>query len=116
MISKETKLMQKVQPEFPISVYPEKDILPKLHENFEDESISLKTELEIHAMYDMGVEGGLTCEIRTKGLDTQAAKTVFLCSITHFRIKRGEPFYHDLEKYQLKRIRKLARQNRNRRF
>ncbi len=113
MITREQILINKVVPSLPIIVYPEREILPKLRENFEDESIDLKSELEIHAMLDMREEGGIICEIRTKGLDTEKAKAVFLCSITHFKIKRGEPFYQDLEKYRIKRIKRLTRQNRN---
>lgn len=114
MIRKEQILIKKVEPVLPIIVFPERAILAKLRENFEGASIDLKTELEIHALHDLGEEGGLTCEIRPKGLDAEEVKTVFLCSITHFKVKRGEPFYQDLEKYRLKRIRRLAQQNRNR--
>ncbi len=114
MVTREQILINKVLPNLPIIVYPEREILPKLRENFEDESIGLKTKLEVHSMIDMREEGGIICEIRTIGLDTEKAKQVFLCSITHFKVKRGEPFYEDLEKYRIKRIRRLTQQNRNR--
>ena len=114
MMTKEQVLINKVQPILPILVYPEREILPKLQENFDDDTIGLKTELEIHNVHDMMEEGGLVCEIRTKGLDAKKAETVFLCSITHFKVKRGEPYYQELEKYRIKRIKKLAKQNKNR--
>ncbi len=116
MITREQRLIDKVRPALPIIVYPEREILGKLRENFNDDSISLKTPLEIHSMVDLGVTGGIGCEIRTRGLDTEKAKAVFLSSITHFKIKRGQPCYQELEKYRMKRIRKLSRQNRNRFF
>jgi len=116
MITRAQLLINKVKAELPIIVYPERGELAKLRENFKDDTINLKTELEIHSMVDLGTEGGIGCEIRTKDLDTTTAEMVFLCSITHFRIKRGQPYYQELEKYRKKRIRKLQRQNKNRFF
>lgn len=113
---KEQIIIDKVKPDLPIKVYPEKEILAKLRENFEDESISKGTIFEIHSMYYMGDEGGITCEIQIPNMDVENAKAVFLCSITHFRIKKGEPHYAALEKYRIKRIRKLARQQKRNRF
>ncbi len=115
-IRKEQILIDKVKPDLPISIYPEREILAKLREHFEDATITKSTLFEIHEMTYMGDEGGIVCEIRTPTMNTEEAKAVFLCSITHFRIKRGEPYYSELEKYRLKRIRRLARQNRRRPF
>ena len=112
MVTREQIIIQKTESSLPISVFPERTILPKLRENFKDDSINLKTEFEIHKMYDMKEEGGITCEIIPKGLKSDDLELVFLCSITHFKVKRGEPFFQELEKYRIKRIRRLARQNR----
>ena len=116
MVTRAQLLINKVKADLPIIVYPEREVLGKLRENFKEDTINLKTELEIHSMVNLGTEGGICCEIRTKGLDTTTAKVVFLSSITHFRIKRGQPYYQELEKYRKKRIRKLQRQNKNRFF
>ena len=114
---KEQIIINKVKSDLPIKVYPEKEILDKLREHFENNAIIKSTILEIHSMFYMGDEGGITCEIRTPNMNTEAAKAVFLCSITHFRIKKGEPHFAILEKYRTKRIRRLSRQqNRNRFF
>ena len=113
-MTREEKIIHKVESSLPIIVFPEREILTKLKGDFEDESINLKTELEVHKIYDMRNEGGLTCEVRPKGLKSEDMKSVFLCSITHFRVKRGEPFFQELEKYRIKRIRALNRQNRRR--
>ena len=83
-----------------------------MRENFEDDGINLRTEFEIHKMYDLKEEGGITCELRPKGMKSEEAKSVFLCSITHFKVKRGEPFFKEIEKYRMKRIRRISRQNR----
>ena len=63
-------------------------------------------------MYDMKEEGGITCEVRPKGMKSEEVKSNFLCYITHFKVKRGEPLFKELEKYRIKRIRRLTRQNR----
>ncbi len=112
MLTREQILINKVTPKLPIKVYPEETILTKLREHFEDESISKRSEFEVPKIYDMREEGGLTCEIRPLGVADEELEKVFLCSITHFRVKRNEPYYQELEKYRLKRIRTLARQQR----
>jgi len=111
-MTREQIIIQKAESKLPIIVFPERGILPKLKENFEDEEINLRTEFEIHKMYDMKEEGGITCELRPKGMKSEEVKSVFLCSITHFKMKRGEPLYKEIEKYRLKRIRRISRQNR----
>ena len=113
---KEQLIIDKVKPDLPIKAYPGREVLGKLRETFEDDSINLKTEFEIHSMVYFGDEGGITCEICPVGLDKATAKAAFLSSITHFRIKKGEPHYLELEKYRIKRIRKLARQNKGNRY
>ena len=115
-MTREQILIKRVSPDLPIIVYPEKAILPMLKENFQDESINLKTEMEIHQLFDAREEGGITCELRRKGHQDENLDQAFLCSITHFRLKRGEPHYPELEKYRIKRIRWLQRQNKNRFF
>jgi hypothetical protein len=112
MITKEQKIINALEGQFPIKVYPEREVLAKLRETFEGFEIKTNTLLEIHKMMDLREEGGIGCDIRPIGLDGKDAKTAFLCSITHFRIKIGEPHYEELEKYRAKRIRKLAAQNR----
>lgn len=112
MITKEQKIINALEGQFPIKVYPEIAILVKLRETFEAFEIKPNTILEIHRMIDLGNEGGIGCDIRPIGLEGKDVKTAFLCSITHFRVKTGEPFYEELEKYRIKRIKKLALQNR----
>ncbi len=112
MITREQAIINQVETSLPISIFPERDILPKLREHFKDDSINLNTPFEIHKLLDMREGGGITCEIIPKGLTSEDLETTFLCSITHFRVKRGEPFFSELEKYRIKRIRRLSRQNR----
>lgn len=116
MITREQIIINKVTPTLPITVFPGKEILSKLREILNDESIDLRTELEIHAIYDGKEEGGVTCEIRKKGINGEESESVFLCSVTHLKLKRGEPNYEILEKYRIKRIRMLKKQHKNRFF
>ncbi len=114
MKTKEQILIDKVTPNLPLNGYPEREILPKMKENFKGESITLKTELEINSMVDLGEAGGIGCEIRIKGAAPGKVEQVFLASITHIRIGKSAPNYQALQKYKIKRIKKLARQSKNR--
>ncbi len=114
MLQNEQALINKVKDDLPIKVFPTGKVLPKLREAFPNVKINTKTELEIHSMVNMGVEGGIVCEIRKEGVDVSEMKTAFLSSITHFKIKRGEPHFSELEKYRTTRNRSLMRQNRPR--
>ena len=110
MITKEQKIINLVQDKLPIKIFPERFVLPKLRENFSPD-IKLDTILEIHSMFDNGNEGGITCEILPLNTDRPSVKSVFLASLTHFRVKVGEPHFELLEKYRTDRIRKLKQQN-----
>jgi hypothetical protein len=63
-------------------------------------------------MFYLGDEGGLCCEIILLGFITSKDVAAFICSITHLRIKVGEPFFTELESYRSKRIKRLEKQNR----
>lgn len=114
MLTREQIIIQKAEESLPITVFPERSILPLLKENFQDDSFTLSTEFEIHQFHDMKDKGGITCEIRPKGMEEDESCIVFLCSITHFKVKKGEPFQKELENYRIKRIRRLGRENRRR--
>lgn len=112
MLTRTQIIINKVASSLPITVFPEREILPQVKKVFKDEAITLRTAFEIHKMVDMLDEGGIVCEIVPVGVNREDLESAFLCSITHFRVKRGEPFFLDLEKYRMKRIRKLKREAR----
>lgn len=112
MKTKEQILIDLVKPDLPIIVYAERQLLPRIKATFPDEKITLETELEVHSMVDVGNEGGVGCELRIKGMDPKEAKAAMLVSVTHVKIKKGESHYQELQKYRVKRIRKLKRQDR----
>ncbi|MEM1324298.1 MAG: hypothetical protein AAGI23_00010 [Bacteroidota bacterium] len=114
MPSRQEILIEKVKPDLPIIVYPERQILPKLKENFQDDSITLETEMVVDDLLDMKNEGGIVCSLRPSHIPAEKSRVAFLCSLTHFKVKKGEPHYKELETYRLKRSKRLARQNRRR--
>ncbi len=112
MISKEQKLIDILSDKLPIKVFPERNLLPKLRETFNTSDIKLDTIFEVQKMFYLGDEGGLCCEIIPLGFTTSKDVAAFICSITHLRIKVGEPFFTELESYRSKRIKRLEKQNR----
>jgi len=107
----EQQLINLIQPDLPIRAYPQRQLLPNLRQQFPRETFTTKTELEIRSVMDMRDEGGVICEVIPTGFDTKKAKAVVLCSITHLRIKKGEPHCAQIVRYQVKRMKKLARQD-----
>lgn len=111
MITKEQKIINTAADKLPIKALPERALLPNLKESFNDIDIKIDTVFEIYSMLDMGESGGVVCEIVPLNYDRAKAKAAFLCSITHIRIKVGEPHFELLNDYRTKRIKKLAQQN-----
>lgn len=111
MITKEQKIINMVKGDLPIKVMPNRQVLPKLRENFPKLDVTLETVFEIHSLMDNGNVGGITCEICPPNFDKATAKAVFLCSITHFRVMVGEKHFTLLKKYSEDRIRDLKKQN-----
>lgn len=111
MITKEQKIIDLVSDKLPIKVFPERAVLGKLRESFPNIEVKLDTIFEIHRMIDGGNEGGILCDICPLDFDIKNAQTAFLCSITHLRVKVGEPHFTELEKYRKDRTKKLQKQN-----
>ena len=111
MLTKEQKIINIVQDDLPIKVLPNRQVLPKLREIFTEHEINLDTVFEMLCLIDNGIAGGITAEICPLDFDRSTAKSAFLSSITHFRIKVGEKHFTLLEKYRQDRIRDLKRQD-----
>ena len=114
MPNRQQLLIEQVKPDLPIIVYPERSILNRLKQEFKDDSFTLKTELVVDHLLDMMDEGGIVCAIRPKHIPPEEVKVAFICSLTHFKVKKGEPHYKELEIYRIKRSKRLARKNRRR--
>ena len=112
MPAKEEIINQRSHPVYPIVAYSGRTLLPKLREIFKDLSWTVKTELEIWSMYDSEDGGGLVYEVRPKGIKEGELDSVVVCSVTHLKIKKGEPLHARIEKYRKRRMRQLARENR----
>ena len=106
------QLIDLASPNLPIKVFPGREVLPALRQQYPKMEISLLTEFEIHSMVNSGETGGILCEVVAPDLNKKKAETVVLCSLTHLRIKKGEPHYAEIIRYQVKRVKKLKRQNR----
>jgi hypothetical protein len=111
MLTKEKKIIDAVADKLPIKALAERALLPKLKETYPDIVVNLDTVLEIHSMVDLGDAGGIGCEICPLNYDRAKAKAAVVCSLTHLRIKVGEPNFDLLTDYKTKRIKKLALQN-----
>ncbi len=106
------QLIDLIKADLPIKAFPNKELLPAFLGKYPGISISTSTEIEIRSLFDNGETGGVTCEILPIGFDSKKAEQVLLCSITYLNIKKGEPHYAEITKYQIKRVKKLMRQNR----
>ena len=49
-------------------------------------------------MTDAKEMGGIVCEIRPKGVCEKDLESYFICSLTHFKVKRGEQNHKEIEK------------------
>ncbi len=112
LIFNEQQLINLIQPDLPITAYPERGLLKVLRDKYSGMDINTSTEFLIYSVFNLANEGGVGCEIAPDGFDRKKAKEVVLCSITHLRIKKGMPHYAEIVKYQVKRVKKLERQNR----
>ena len=108
----EQQLINLMQPDLPIKVFPERELLATLRGKYSGIDIGTSTEFEIRKVLHLGEMGGVGCELVPTGYDIKKAEAVVLCSITHLRIKKGQPHYAEMTRYQVKRIKKLKRQNR----
>lgn len=106
-------LIDKATPDLPIYGTPGREILSAIREAFLDETIDTKTDFKIHKFLFLGETGGIGCELRRPEDNADLVTRPFVCSLTHFKIKRGEPHFAELGKYQQKRIQRLKKQGRS---
>jgi hypothetical protein len=102
------KLMEKMEAALPIPVHLNNNLSRSLRESH---NIKIKPTqvVQIKQIHYMGDEGGIGCSLTSKSLEK--AKQAFIVSLTHLRIKRTHLLYEEMRAYQLKRIRKLAAQD-----
>lgn len=98
------ELMNKMQHCLPIPVYPSKVLISLLKQK----NIKIKTDqhLEIVDIFYCGDEGGISCSLKFPFATTAH----YVLSLTHLRPVPNHPLAKDVRKYQIHRIRNLARQ------
>lgn len=112
MITKEQKLISKLEQHLPFKVFPEHMILVKLREAFPQVEIKKETLLTVYNLHNMGDEGGIGCAAKPINIAEEDDKIAFVCSITHLKLIPNQPLYAELQKYKIDRIKKLEQQNR----
>ncbi|MFA6372016.1 MAG: hypothetical protein WCW68_05265 [Methanothrix sp.] len=96
-----TKLIEEMESQLPIPVYPTKDLGSYLSQNGKD--ITVDTELMITKVFDSGDEGGIICLL--DGINPES----FVISITLLRVKPEHPLFDKISAYQKQRIRSIFR-------
>ena len=95
------KLIDEMQRQLPIPVYPTKDLASSLTKKGKD--ISADAQLMITKVFDSGDEGGIVCLLDWKGDDP------LIISITLLRVKPNHPLFNRISAYQRRRKRKIFR-------
>jgi hypothetical protein len=95
------ELIDEMESQLPIPVYPTKDLASYLSQNGKD--ITVDTELMITKVFNSGNEGGIICML--DGINPEA----FVISITLLRVKPDHPLFDKISAYQKRRIRSISR-------
>ena len=98
------ELMDKMKSSLPIAAYPSN----KCVFIFRDKNIKIKASqlLEISDVYYSGDAGGILCSLKFP-FETEQA---YVVSLTHLRFVDTHPLAKEIRKYQVQRVRNLARQ------
>ena len=95
------KLIEEMESQLPIPVYPTKDLAGYLSQNGKD--ITVDTELMITKVFDSGYDGGIICLL--EGINPES----FVISITLLRLKPDHPMFDKISAYQKQGIRSIFR-------
>ena len=106
--AKAMELVRKMKAHLPIPARPTKTFIQALRYN--EMKVRSGQNLQIESVLYTGDEGGISCAIQLPG----AEGTVTLASLTHIRVPSSHPLFKEIRAYQIKRIRKLAQDNRHR--
>lgn len=95
------KLIEEMESQLPIPVYPTKDLASYLSQSGRD--VTVDTELMITKVFDSGYDGGIICLL--DGINPES----FVISITLLRVKPDHPLFDKISAYQKRRIRSIFR-------
>ncbi len=97
-------LLEKMKKHTPIPVIPTKDLFIFMRQN--NIEVSKDHNFQIENVHYMGDEGGICCGVSLPA----GAKEDFVTSLTHLRIHSAHPLSREIQYYQKRRIKKLAKQ------
>jgi hypothetical protein len=97
-------LLAKMRSYLPIPAYPSKQLVSALRE--QKPKIKTSQRLEIMDLHYLGDEGGISCVLNLPS----RVEEKYIVSLTHLRIMPTHPLAKDIRRYQVHRIRNLARQ------
>ncbi len=91
-------LLEQMQDQLPIPAFPTKEIVRVLRRG----GVKARTDrsLSIKRVFYAGDEGGIVCDVTP----SQAAKEVFIVSLTHLRIAPYHPLFPAIVAYQRQRV------------
>ena len=100
------ELIRKMKPNLPIKAYPMRELVSALRTKHLQ--LTLKSEFLIKDVMNSGDVGGIVCIIECDDIKQDEG---LACSLTHVQIIKSEPLRNEIEKYQLKRAKRLNKQN-----
>ncbi len=99
------ELIRKMEASLPIPVRPTNATIRAIQA--QGVKIARNQDLSIKAVFYLGDEGGISCDITPPDM-----KTPIVCSITQLRIKSNHPLAEEIRTYQMKRTKRLRQAGR----
>jgi hypothetical protein len=93
-------LIQKMKQNLPIKAFPTRELVIALKNN--NPKVKIKSQYEIKEVINSGDISGILCNI-----DSGDKEEVLLCALTHLLIAPSEPLKIEIEKYQIKRMKRI---------
>jgi len=95
-------LTKKLEQILPFEAYPIRELVVQLRDKM---PITLKSKLLVDSVYNSNDINGIVCTIKMENDEALA------CGLTHLEIPPGNPLFGEIRKYQVKRIRRLKKFN-----
>ena len=99
--AKAMQLVRKMEQNLPIPARPTGAFIGAMKAS--GVKIARNQEMSIKAVFYMGDEGGISCDVTPPGM-----KDPIICSITHIRVKSSHLLAEEIRSYQMKRQKRLA--------
>lgn len=100
------ELISKMKQILPIKALPRRELVSSIRNA--NPRLTLKSKFLIKNVLNSGDTGGIVCEIESEDLEQEK---LLICSLTHVEIDLSVPLRMDILKYQVKRAKRLEKQN-----